>query len=141
MKLNCVITSMVLAIVVMLFSSSPLLASNTVELSLENTLQLETAAVDVASSSDGSRIFVLTEDGQIIVYSSKGEKEGQLDVGPEVDQIEVSPKGDSLLLNSRKNKTLQVVSLDFIQQIDATGSPFKGPQDAPVTVAVYTDFQ
>jgi hypothetical protein len=141
MKLNCVMTTLVLAMVVMLYPSSPLLASNTVELSLENTLQLETAAVDVASSSDGSRIFVLTDQGQVIVYSSQGEIQGQLDVGPDVDQIKAAPKGDSILLNSRKNKTVQVVSLDFIQQIDATGSPFKGRPDAPVTVAVFTDFQ
>ena len=141
MKLKRLIRFALAAAAVTLFSSLPLFASDSVELNLENTLQLESPAVDVASSADGSRFFVLTDQGQIVVYSSKGEKEGELDVGPDIDQIKVGPKGDTLLLNSRKNKTLQVVGIEFISQIDISGSPFKGPKDAPVVVAVFTDFQ
>jgi hypothetical protein len=141
MKLKRVIGSLGSAIAVMLVAGASSMASDSVELNLENTLQLDTAAVDVASSADGDRFFILTDQGQILVYSSKGEKQGQLDVGPDVDQLRVTPKGDTLLLNSRKNKTLQVVSLEFIRQIDISGSPAKGPADAPVVIAVYTDFQ
>jgi hypothetical protein len=141
MKLKRVIRFVWPAVAVMLFASAPLFASDSVELNLEDTLQLESPAVDVASSSDGSRLFVLTDQGQIVVYSAKGEKEGQLDVGPDIDQVKVGPRGDTLLLNSRKNKTLQVVSIEFISQIDISNSPFKGPKDAPVVVAVFDDFQ
>ena len=141
MKLKRLIRFALPAVAVTLLSSLPLFASDSVELNLENTLQLESPAVDVASSADGSRFFVLTDQGQIVVYTSKGEKEGQLDVGPDIDQIKVGPNGNTLLLNSRKNKTLQVVGIEFISQIDISGSPFKGPKDAPVVVAVFTDFQ
>lgn len=58
-----------------------------------------------------------------------------------MDQIRVAPKGDSLFLNSRENKTIQIVNLDFVVDIDVAGSPFKGREDAPVTIAVFNDFQ
>ena len=141
MKLKPAMTAFSTVIAAMLICASTPAAAGTVELNLENTFKLEAAAVDVASSPDGSRIYVLTDQDKILVYSSTGELEGQLDVGPGIDQISVAPKGETLLLNSRKNKTLQVVSLEFISQIDSTGSPFKGRSDAPVEVAVFTDFQ
>ena len=141
MKLKPAMTTFSMVIAAMLICVSTLSAAGDMELNLENTLKLEAAAVDVASSPDGSRIYVLTDQGKLLVYSSQGELEGQLDVGPGIDQISVAPKGETLLLNSRLNKTLQVVSLEFISQIDTTGSPYKGKADAPVTVAVFTDFQ
>jgi hypothetical protein len=36
---------------------------------------------------------------------------------------------------------VEVIALDFIRKINATGSPSKGRTDAPVTVAVFSDFQ
>jgi hypothetical protein len=53
----------------------------------------------------------------------------------------MGPGGDSLILNSNKNKTVQIIVLDFIQNINIFGSPYKGSDDAPVVVAVFDDFQ
>ena len=53
----------------------------------------------------------------------------------------LGPGGETLILRSGKNKTVELVTLDFIQKINITGSPFKGPQDAPVVIAVFDDFQ
>lgn len=45
------------------------------------------------------------------------------------------------ILSSRTGSTVQLITLDFIQNINVTGSPFKGPADAPIAIAVFSDFQ
>jgi hypothetical protein len=116
-------------------------ASDNVEMNVYKTLQLEETPIDVAASPDGRRIFILTDRGEVVVYSSAAKIEGKIDVGQHVDQIKLGPRGESLILKSSKNKTVQIVTIDFIQKINTSGSPFKGPEDAPVVIAVFDDFQ
>ncbi len=117
------------------------LASGNVEWNVYKTLQLEETPIDVAVSPDGRRIFVLTDRGEVFIYSSAGKIEAKIDVGQHVDQLKLGPKGDSLILSSGKNKTVEIVTLDFIQKINVSGSPFKGPEDAAVVIAVFDDFE
>jgi len=117
------------------------LASGNVEWDVYKTLQLEETPIDVAVSPDGRRIFVLTDRGEVVIYSSAGKIEAKIDVGQHVNQLKLSPKGDSLILSSGKNKTVEIVTLDFIQKINVSGSPFKGPEDAAVVIAVFDDFE
>ncbi len=116
-------------------------AAASVEWNVQKTLQLESAPIDVALSPDGKRIFVLNDQGQILIYSSAGSFLNRVDVGRQFDHIKVSPRGDQLILNSRKTKSVQVITLDFIQNINVSGSPIKGSQDAPVVIAVFDDFE
>jgi len=104
-------------------------------------LKSEESPLDAAVSLNGKWIFVLTDQGSILIYSSDGTLKEKISVGDHVDGIKVGPRENILLLTSRKNKTVQVISLDFIQNIDVSGSPFKGPADAPVVIAVFNDFQ
>lgn len=117
------------------------LASDNVEWNVYKTLQLEETPIDVAVSPDGRRIFVLTDRGEVFIYSSAGKIEAKIDVGQHVDQLKLGPKGASLILGSGKNKTVEIVTLDFIQQINVSGSPSKGPEDAAVVIAVFDDFE
>ena len=116
-------------------------AAGSVEWNILKTLQLEATPIDVALSPDGRRIFVLTEQGEVVIYSSAAKVEAKIDVGKHVDQIKLGPRGSTLILKSGENKTVQIVTLDFIQKINVSGSPFKGGQDAPVVIAVFDDFQ
>jgi len=117
-------------------------ASETVEMQIHKTLALDAEPVDVSLSPDGKRLFVLTDTGDLLIYSSStGKLADKIEVGRQVDQITVGPKGDVLILKSRKNKTVQVITLDFIQKINVSGSPFKGSEDAVVAVAVFNDFE
>ncbi len=45
------------------------------------------------------------------------------------------------ILKSAQDKKIQIVALDFIQQINVSGSPYKGVDDAPVVIAVFSDFE
>ena len=128
-----------MAIVLGAFTNS--FASDSVEWNVYKTLKLEESPIDVALSPDGRRIFVLNDQGEIVIYSSAGKIEAKIDVGKHVDQLKLGPRGDSLILSSSKNKTVEIVTLDFIQNINVSGSPFKGPADAPVVIAVFDDFQ
>jgi len=130
-----------LIVAVVLVSVSNVAFSESVEWTVFQTVQLEEAAIDVAMSPDGRLFFVLTEEGEIIIYSSPTTVDAKIKVGKHVDQIRVGPRGDTLILNDRKNKTIQVIMLEFIKNINITGSPFKGPEDAPVVVAVFNDFE
>ena len=116
-------------------------SSGLVDWDVKKTLKIEKTPVDVAVSLNGRWVFVLTAQGSILIYSGDGRLEDEIAVGKHVDGIKVGPEQDILLLTSRKNKTVEILVLDFIQNIDVSNSPFKGPVDAPVTIAVFSDFQ
>jgi hypothetical protein len=125
--------------VILLSLSSPI--QGAVEWDVKQTLKLERPPLDVAVSSDGKYVFVLTDQRSILIYSVAGKLEDVISVDSQVDGIKVGPWKDVLILSSRKNKTVQILLLDFIQDIDISNSPFKGPADAPVEIAVFGDFQ
>jgi len=121
------------------FSTGP--ASGAVEWSVYKTLQLNATPIDMAISPDGRRLFVLTDQGEVLVYSSTTDIEATLNVGKNVDEIKIGAQEDTLILKSAKDKTVQIVALDFIQKINISGAPFRGPENAAVVVAVFDDFQ
>ena len=127
------------AILPVLFLSSKTFGA--FELEVKSNLIIDVTPIDVAFSPDGRKLFVLTDRGSILVYTSGNTPTDKIEVGSHVDQIKVGPKGDVLVLSSRQKKTIQIVQLDFIQSINISGSPFKGPEDAAVVIAVFDDFQ
>jgi hypothetical protein len=112
-----------------------------VEWDVQQKLKMDTPPLDVAVSTDGKWIFVLNDSGNILIYSLNGKLEDKISVGSHVDQIRVGPQDNLLLLSSRRNKTVELLAIDFIHKINISGSPFKGPEDAPVVIAVFSDFQ
>jgi len=112
-----------------------------VEWNIYKTLKLDTQPLDVAVSNNGNSIFILTKSGKILIYSSDGKLKDKIDVGNHVDQIKSGPGEEWLFLSSRKNKTIEILHVDFIQHIDISGSPFQGVENAPIAIAVFSDFQ
>jgi flagellar basal body rod protein FlgG len=95
----------------------------------------------VAITPDGRQIFVLNDQGEILVYSSAQNLEGKIKVNNQVDQIKLGPRGDTLILTSSQIKTIQIATVDFIKNINTSGAPFKGTEDARVVISVFDDFQ
>ncbi len=133
-------TSYLVILLVILFAVAPR-ARAAVEWNIQKTLKIESSPLDMAISSDGQTMFVLTEDGKILVYDNNGLLKESIPVGSHVDQITIGPRGEQLFAVSRKNKTVEIISLEFIRPINTQGAPFKGPAEASVTIAVFTDFQ
>lgn len=112
-----------------------------VEWDVYKTLKTETTPLDVAVSLDGRRIFVLNDHGEVLIYATDGSFKDKITVGEGIDGIRAGPKENILFLISQGNQTVQVLLLDFIHEIDVSGHPIKGPPDAPVVIAVFSDYQ
>ena len=113
----------------------------TVEWDLIKTYKIQGTPVDVAVSVNGRWIFVLIDKGEILVYSPDGKINGKMPVGESIDRIKAGPRDDILLISSKKDRKVQIVTFDLIREIDISGSPYKGAADAVVAIAVFSDFQ
>lgn len=116
-------------------------ASAEIDWRIEQTIMLDENPVDVAVSAKGTYLFALTDDGIVHAYDSEGNVKGEIFVGKHVDSIACGSQETDLILSSRKKKEIQKVTFDFIEVINTEGSPFKGRADAPVVIAVFTDYQ
>ena len=112
-----------------------------VEWTLHRTFKTQKPPRDMETSVNGKWVFILTEQGEILIYAPNGVLRDTIFVGDSIDGIKAGPREDILFLSSRKDSTVQLITLDFIQNINVSGSPFKGPADAPVAIAVFSDFQ
>jgi len=112
-----------------------------VEVTIHRTLNLEETPLDTAMSAGGKYVFVLTDKGKVLVYTLDGKLSDTIPVDKSIDSIKAGPREEILLLVSSKKNTVQVAVLEFAQEINVTGSPFRGTADAPVIIALFTDFQ
>ncbi len=117
-----------------------------VDVEVGNTIKTPTAPLDIAASLDGKWTFVLAEGGKLLVYSDKGALEEAIGVDPAMDRIassglQAANIPDRIHLASSKNKTVQTVTLDFSVPINIQGAPFLGPENAPVVVVAFSDFE
>jgi hypothetical protein len=104
-------------------------------------VDLKVAPLDIAPSPDGQRLFVLAK-GEVLVYSLReGKIIGAKNVDQDFDRIAALGAVNGVTLSSSNRKTLQVLTFEMIQNIDISGSPFKGPENAPVTLIVFDDYQ
>ena len=112
-----------------------------VNMDFQHTLTVNNPPLDVVASPDGKHIFVLTSAGDIFAYDQDGVLQNKIHVRDEVDQIRMDPQGNRLFVTSRLKKTVQVISIDFFVEINTAGAPAKGPRNAPMVLAVFSDFQ
>jgi DNA-binding beta-propeller fold protein YncE len=130
-----------LLVVLLIFIASKSFGFAAVDWEILKTLKIEHIPIDVAVSPDGKSIFVLNDNGIILIYTSDGKLRDKINIGTHVDHINLGPRGEHLFATNRRDKTVQIITLNFIHKIDITGSPFKGSQKAPLTLVVFSDFQ
>ncbi|MBT8355600.1 MAG: hypothetical protein KJO60_13815 [Desulfofustis sp.] len=103
--------------------------------------QLPYSPVDMVQSVDGKYIYILTDNNKLLIYEPNGNLKASVDVDPGVVAIDTDARGENVLLVDKDNKSFSVYSVDFVSDVDVSGAPFKGNADAPVTVAVFSDFE
>lgn len=113
-------------------------ATAAMQVDATRAVRLTKAAVDVASTLDGTRLFVLLKGGEVQVLTPAGELLERFAV-PAAEQIAVSPEGDRLYLTA--GQELHVVEVAAIHDLPVHNSPAKGPVNAAVTLTVFSDFQ
>ena len=128
-------------IVTLILAIAASVGSATLEWEILRTLKLDSPPLDIAIAPDGKSVYILTDKGDIQIYDLDGRLKDKIEILEPVDQIKVGPGGDQLFVTDRQNKTVKVIKLDFIRQITINGSPFKGPEDAPVVIADFSDFE
>ena len=128
-------------ILLVLILSTVSAGSAQTEWQVRQTLKFENEPLDMVVATKSRRVYILNDQGEIQVYALDGKLKGKLDVGADVFRIMSGANEDLLFLLKRNSKTLQAITIDLTENISTQGSPFKGPQNAPVTIAVFSDFQ
>ena len=124
------------------FAAVPVSGENgKVEWAQLNKIKLPGQPVDVSHSLDGRYSFFLMKDGEVLIYDQKGTLQGRVPVAKGVTAIDIDPRGQLLYLIDSDKSIAATLSIDFIVNIKTAESPYKGKVDAPVTIAVYSDFQ
>ncbi|MBT8369852.1 MAG: hypothetical protein KJO34_02750 [Deltaproteobacteria bacterium] len=125
----------------LLVGCMPVTALAEVDARIVQTLKLDVTPLDIAIPSSGDYIYVLTSDAALKVFKPDGTLRDTLPVDPGVDRIKTGRREDQLFLLDTKNNRVRLLVLEFVHPIPIEGSPTKGPSQAVVTIAVFTDFQ
>ena len=133
------VNALILILLVCLGILSPVHAE--VEYNVLKTYKLEDQPVDMVFSATRNEIYVLNQKGELLIYAANGHLTEKINVDKVYDRLQLVEGSDILFLSSRKDKSIQVIQLDFVQKIDTLGSPFKGIENAPVVIAVFSEFQ
>jgi hypothetical protein len=116
------------------------LAGADVELTAVRNISLDSKPLDIATTVDGKLVYLLMP-GTIQVYNVVSDRVTRtIPVDGKFDRITVS-LGNTMVLSSSTDNTLQVLKVDLIQNIDISGRPYKGPAQAPVVIAIFEDYQ
>lgn len=119
----------------------PVIVQAAVEVKVLSIVDLDKSPIDVVTTGDGKWAYILMP-GEVQVYSLNTKSlQGRFPVDKEVRRISVSSRGDRLYLMNEKSKTLSIAGMAFVDTFTVTGSPFKGPADAPVVITVFSDYQ
>lgn len=106
-----------------------------------NEINIGTRPLDVATAPEGEMIFILTP-GEILVYERfENRITSRIPISKNFDRVTYSGRTGTLILTSSSSQVLKIVKVDRIHNIDISGLPFKGPENAPVTIAVFDDYQ
>ena len=112
-----------------------------VEWTIKKQLNLEASPLDISTSAGGRWIFILAP-GEVLVYSVSEDKVvTRIPVDKAFDRLRHAAKSNTLVLSSKSEKTVKIIQLELIHKFDLSGLPFKGPENAPVTMAVFGDYQ
>jgi hypothetical protein len=104
-------------------------------------LNLEGQPLDVATSADGQTLFILVS-GEIHVFSvPENAISKKIPVEKGFNRIAYAPALHALVVTGGESKALQILKLQDIHQLDLSGLPFRGPENAPVTVVVFSGYQ
>jgi hypothetical protein len=138
---NLRLFSILIVLLICIFGVGVTYVNAKMELTVQKKLQFKEKPLSMVSSRDGKYLYILFE-GKLLVYSlMENKRQYTISLDKNIDKITLSEKNELLILASSSEKTAQILKIDFIRQIDTSGLPYQGPQDAPVTVIAFIDYQ
>jgi protein-disulfide isomerase len=119
----------------------PKASTTNLEWTIKKELDLKAPALDISQSGDGQWIFILSM-GEITIYSNIEDKViNRIPVDKAFDKVTHYESNNTLILTSSRENILKIIQLEAIEEFDFSGLPFLGPEDAPVTITVFADYQ
>ncbi len=141
MKISIGITVFFLSAVICFFAGIVSAQPIDVDWTSVGQIKLESPPLDVESTPDGDLIFVLVP-GKVIVYDNSANRElNQIPVDQGYNRLTYSTESENLVLTSSVTNELKIIQIDRIYNISVEGSPFLGPENAPITIAVFDDYE
>ena len=135
-----IIVGIVLAIMGILVSV-PAVISAEIEWTTGGQLGLKAPPLDISASADGKWLYILCP-GEIAVYSFNEDKiVNRIPVDKTVDRMIYVKEKNALVVTSRSKNTVQIIQLEIVHKFSFSGLPYKGPKRAPITIAVFSDYQ
>lgn len=108
---------------------------------VKKQLRLKAKPLAVAASMDGQYFYILFE-GKLLIYSlMEGKGKYTIPVDKSLDMLTLSAAHKLLILTSSSKQIVRFIELEFTQQLDMSELPYKGPQNAPVTITAFGDYQ
>lgn len=141
MKFNPRLIGMILAL--LLSALPPQVAAEPIGIDWEVTGQigLESQPLDVEIDLEGEITFVLLP-GKVAVFNRSFDRLlNQIPVDQSFDQLAYAHESNTLILTSSASNKLRTIRIDRIYEISIENSPFLGPENAPVTIAVFDDYE
>lgn len=120
---------------------SPALSADGVETDIQGTWKLDAKPLDLVHTLDNQKVYILGNDNKVHVFSAQGAKLGAIPVQKGVTAIDIAPRGEMLYLINEQENSFTSMAVSFVTPIDITGSPFLGNGNAPVALAIFSDFQ
>ena len=112
-----------------------------IEWTEKKQFKLDVSPIDMATSPDGKWVIFLSR-GEVLVYSVPDDKiAGRTPVDKAFDKLTYSAADDTVILSSSTAKTLKFIQLEAVYKFSLAGLPFRGPENAPVTIVVFSDYQ
>lgn len=129
-------------------SASPLFAAppaapspGKIDWSVAKQWKMDAEPLDFVQSLDNKKVFVLGSDSKVHIYTPEGTQIGTIPVDKDITHIDIAPRGETLYLINKKEKQYKALDISVTQDIDISGSPFLGNENAPVAIVIFSDFQ
>jgi len=140
MKKRPIVFGIVFAVFMGVLSASSVMPAN-VEWQISGQLDLKAPPVDICASADGKWLYILSA-GEIVVYSFADEKiVNRIAVDTAFDRMIYVKEKNALIVTSRSGNQVRIIQLEEVHTFSYSGLPYQGPKDAPVVVAVFSDYQ
>lgn len=140
MKKASTIVGIALVVIVSLVSV-PSGISAEVVWTISGQLDLKTPPLDICASADGKWLYILSA-GEVAVYSfADGTIVNRIAIDKAFDRMIYVKEKNAIVVTGRSGNTVQIIQLDVVYQFALSGLPYKGPKNAPVTIAVFSDYQ